>query len=60
MEDSTSSQTSVLNCASSTSVQNVVFRCEYLFDYSSKMIDSGGTFSVAHLCLYLPNLLLPN
>jgi len=47
MEDSTSSQTSVLNCASSTSVQNVVFRCEYLFYYWSEMNDNDGTFSQA-------------
>ena len=47
MEDPTSSQTSVLKCASSTSVHDVVFRCEYLFYYSSEMSDNDGTFSLA-------------
>jgi len=43
MEDSTSPQTSVFNCTNSTSVQNVVFRCEYLFYYSPEMNDNDGT-----------------
>jgi len=44
MEDSISSQTSVLICTSSTSVQNIVFCYEYLFYYSSEIIDHDGTF----------------
>jgi len=47
IEDSTSSQTSVLNCTSSTSVQNVAFRGEFLFYYSSEMNNNDGTFSLA-------------
>ena len=46
MEDSNSSQTSVKNCTSSTNVQHVVFRSEYLFYYSSEMNDNDGTFSL--------------
>jgi len=45
MEDSTNSTTSILNCASSTSDQNVVFLCEYLWYYSSEIND--GTFFLA-------------
>jgi len=47
IEDLISSQTSVLNYTSLTSVKNVVFRCEYLFYYSSKMNDNDETFSLA-------------
>ena len=48
MEDSANTQTSVLNCSSSTSVQSVVFLCEYLFYYSSEMNDDDGTLSPVH------------
>jgi len=47
MEDSTSFPISLLNCTSSSSVQNVVFLCEYLFYFSFEMNDNGETFSLA-------------
>ena len=47
MEDSSCSQTSVLSCTSSTSVQNVGFPCEYLFYHSSEMNENDGLFFLA-------------
>ena len=47
----------VINWTSSTSVQNVVFRCEYMSHYSSEIDDNDGTFSLAPKIRSLWNLI---